>query len=106
MYTLTRGQPKVQLYGSAEDRRRRGEIASAYTAVMVHRSLRWKPTRNSRPSHEQQMIVAAQDVFDAEHVWLVLRRWSWFERYRTPALYGIGSLAAYWSWLRVAAILG
>jgi hydrogenase/urease accessory protein HupE len=25
---------------------------------------------------------------------------------RTPVLYGIGSLAAYWSWLRVAAIVG
>ena len=30
--------------------------------------------------------------------------WPWFERARTPALYGIGSVAAYWSWLRVAAI--
>ncbi len=33
VYTLTAGQPSVQLYGSADDRRGMGEIASAYTAL-------------------------------------------------------------------------
>jgi len=37
-------------------------------------------------------------------VW-ALRRQPWFGRLKTPALYAIGSLAAYWSWLRVAAIV-
>jgi len=37
-------------------------------------------------------------------LWL-LRRQPWMARLRTPALYGIGTLAAYWSWLRVAAIV-
>jgi hydrogenase/urease accessory protein HupE len=38
-----------------------------------------------------------------------LARWAqrqaWAARLRTPALYAIGSMAAYWSWLRVATIL-
>ena len=38
-------------------------------------------------------------------VWLALKRWPVFERSRVPALYAMGSVAAYWSWLRVAAIL-
>jgi hypothetical protein len=38
-------------------------------------------------------------------VWLALRSWPSFERLRTPVLYGIGSIAAYWSWIRVAALL-
>ena len=38
-------------------------------------------------------------------LWLLLRRWPAFERFRTPALYTMGSVAAYWSMLRVAAIL-
>ena len=38
-------------------------------------------------------------------LWRALRRWPAFERARSPALYTIGSIAAYWSWLRVAAIL-
>ncbi len=37
-------------------------------------------------------------------LWL-LRGQRWLGRLRTPALYGIGTLAAYWSWLRVAAIV-
>jgi hydrogenase/urease accessory protein HupE len=37
-------------------------------------------------------------------VW-ALRRQPWFVWLKTPALYAIGSLAAYWSWLRVAAIV-
>jgi hydrogenase/urease accessory protein HupE len=36
---------------------------------------------------------------------LALRHWPAFERLRVPALYAIGSVAAYWSWGRVAAIL-
>jgi len=39
-------------------------------------------------------------------LWQLLRRWPVFERARTPLLYGIGSVAAYWSWLRIAAIVG
>ncbi len=37
-------------------------------------------------------------------VWYVIRRWPAASRFRTPLLYGIGAMAAYWSWLRVAAI--
>ena len=37
--------------------------------------------------------------------WRFIRRFSWAQLGRTPVLYGIGSIAAYWSWLRVAAIL-
>ena len=33
VYTLTSAQPKVQLYGSAEDQRGMGELASAYTVL-------------------------------------------------------------------------
>ena len=33
-----------------------------------------------------------------------LGRFGWFQRARTPALYGIGALAAYWSWLRIATL--
>lgn len=39
-------------------------------------------------------------------VWWVLKRVPAAHLARTPALYGIGSIAAYWSWLRVAAIFG
>jgi hydrogenase/urease accessory protein HupE len=35
----------------------------------------------------------------------VLARWPRLSAARTAALYGIGSVAAYWSWLRIAAIL-
>jgi hypothetical protein len=46
------------------------------------------------------MTVAA-----AWAVYMLLRRWPAVERARVPLLYGIGSVAAYWSWLRVVAIL-
>ncbi len=39
VYTLTSGQPTVQLYGSADDRRGRGEIARAYTILGVQHIL-------------------------------------------------------------------
>ncbi|MEO7338170.1 MAG: HupE/UreJ family protein [Caldimonas sp.] len=38
--------------------------------------------------------------------WRLVARWPRLARARTAMLYGIGSLAAYWSWLRIAAILG
>jgi len=39
-------------------------------------------------------------------LWRVSSRWSWTGRLRTALLYLIGSAAAYWSWLRIAAIVG
>jgi len=39
VYTLTSAQPTVQLYGSADDRRGRGEIARAYTVLGVEHIL-------------------------------------------------------------------
>ncbi|MGH8575781.1 MAG: HupE/UreJ family protein [Gammaproteobacteria bacterium] len=39
VYTLTAGQPTVQLYGSAEDRRGMGEIAGAYTVLGIEHIL-------------------------------------------------------------------
>ncbi len=39
-------------------------------------------------------------------LWLALRRWSVTARMKTPALYGIGSIAAYWCVVRVAGIVG
>jgi hydrogenase/urease accessory protein HupE len=38
-------------------------------------------------------------------LWVALKRWPPFERARTPVLYAMGSIAAYWSFVRVAAIL-
>lgn len=38
--------------------------------------------------------------------WRALAARPWFVRLRTPALYGIGSVAAWWSWARVVAIFG
>jgi hydrogenase/urease accessory protein HupE len=38
-------------------------------------------------------------------VWRATSRWAFIGRARTAVLYGIGSLAAYWSLMRVAAIL-
>jgi hypothetical protein len=35
----------------------------------------------------------------------LLSRYQWFARARTPSLYGIGIIAAYWSWLRIASIV-
>jgi hydrogenase/urease accessory protein HupE len=37
--------------------------------------------------------------------WLATRQ-AWASRLRTPILYVIGTMAAYWSWMRVVAILG
>jgi len=39
VYTLTAGQPTVHLYGSADDRRGAGEIASAYTVLGIEHIL-------------------------------------------------------------------
>lgn len=39
VYTLTAGQPHVQLYGSADDKRGMGEIARAYTVLGVEHIL-------------------------------------------------------------------
>jgi hydrogenase/urease accessory protein HupE len=47
----------------------------------------------------QLMAVAA-----AWAVWRLVRGWQLADRSRVPLLYGIGSLAAYWSWLRIVAI--
>jgi len=210
VYTLTPGQPKVQLYGSAEDHRSMGEIASAYTVLGIEhiltgfdhllfvfgllflvgfqRKLLWTITAFT-VAHSLTLASAALGLLtlrsppveatialsivlvagEALHkrmtlarrypallaflfglvhglgfagalqeiglpqnylptalltfnvgvemgqiatvavawlVWLGLRRWAWVERLRTPALYGIGSVAAYWSWLRVVAIFG
>lgn len=38
-------------------------------------------------------------------LWRLTARWPAAQRLRTVLLYAIGSLAAYWSWLRVAAVL-
>lgn len=34
----------------------------------------------------------------------LLSRFAWFEKLRLPLLYGIGVIASYWSWLRIAAV--
>src|SRR6202040_4148356 len=39
VYTITSAQPKVRLYGSADDRRGMGEIATAYTVLGVEHIL-------------------------------------------------------------------
>jgi hydrogenase/urease accessory protein HupE len=39
VYTLTKGQPRVQLYGSADDSRGMGEIASAYAVLGIEHIL-------------------------------------------------------------------
>ena len=49
----------------------------------------------------QLMIVATAWIG-----WRIVRRWPLAQRLRGPILYGIGSVAAYWSWLRIVAILG
>ena len=38
-------------------------------------------------------------------VWRILRNRPLVQRARVPLLYGIGSVAAYWSWLRIAAMV-
>lgn len=208
VYTLTAGQPTVQLYGSADDRRGMGEIARAYGLLGVehiltgidhllfvigllflvgfNRRLLWTITAFTaahsltlassalgwlvlRPPPVEATIalsivlVAAEALHRRETLarrwpasvaflfglvhglgfagalkeiglpdnhllvalltfnvgvevgqlmtvgaaWLLWRataRWPQLMTARTAALYGIGSVAAYWSWLRVAAI--
>jgi len=36
--------------------------------------------------------------------WLMVRRWQYAQPARIPLLYGIGTVAAYWSWMRIAGI--
>jgi len=48
----------------------------------------------------QLLTVAA-----AWAVWRVVANSPWAQRARTAVLYGIGGMAAYWSWLRVAAVV-
>lgn len=210
VYTLTAGQPSVRLYGSADDRRGGGEIASAYLVLGVEhilsgidhvlfvigllflvgfrRELLWTVTAFTaahsltlasaslgwltlRPGPVEACIalsivlVAAEALhrrqslarrwpalvaflFGLVHglgfagalkeiglpqahlplalltfnvgveigqlmivgaaglLWRATSRWPALARLRTASLYGIGSVAAYWSWLRVAAIVG
>jgi len=52
--------------------------------------------------------VEAGQLLTVAAAWALTRwlgRQPWAQALRTPALYGIGGIAAYWSWLRVAAIL-
>ena len=208
VYTLTAGQPSVQLYGAADDQRGMGEIAQAYTLLGVehilsgidhllfvmgllflvgfNRSLFWTITAftlahsltlassalgwltlRSAPVeatiamsivlvagealHTRQTLgrrwpalvaflfglvhglgfAGALNEIGLPHqhllvalftfnvgveigqlmavgaAWLVYRvwmRWPMWVHTRTVTLYGIGTVAAYWSWLRVAAI--
>jgi hydrogenase/urease accessory protein HupE len=39
-------------------------------------------------------------------IWRVVRNWRLADLSRVPLLYGIGTIAAYWSWMRIAAVLG
>jgi hydrogenase/urease accessory protein HupE len=209
VYTLTSGQPTVQLYGSADDRRGMGEIARAYLLLGVehiltgidhllfvigllflvgfNRRLLWTITAFTaahsltlassalgwlvlRPPPVEATIalsivlVAAEALHRRETLarrwpalvaflfglvhglgfagalkeiglpdnhllvalltfnvgveigqlmtvgaawllWRVTARWPQLMTARTAALYSIGSVAAYWSWLRVAAIV-
>ena len=50
-----------------------------------------------------------RSLFTVGVAWLLWRlavHWPAAARLRTAALYGIGSVAAWWSWLRIVAILG
>jgi hypothetical protein len=52
--------------------------------------------------------VELGQLFAVAVVWVLWRllKDTWFaRRARTPLLYGIGSMAAYWSWLRIAAMV-
>lgn len=208
VYTLTGGQPAVQLYGAANDPRGRGEIASAYLVLGIEhilsgidhllfvfgllflvgfqRRLVWTITAftaahsltlasaalgwltlrpppveasialsivlvagealNPRASLARRWPVLLAFLFGLVHglgfagalkevglpehylptallcfnlgveigqlltvaaawlAWLALSRLPIAARARTPLLYAIGSVAAYWSWLRIAAI--
>ena len=209
VYTLTAGQPTVQLYGSADDQRGLGEIASAYALLGVehiltgfdhllfvvgllflvgfNRRLLWTITAFTlahsltlassamgwltlRPAPveatialsivlvagealhtrataarrwpalvaflvglvhglgfagalkeiglpESHLLVALLTfnvgveigqlltVGAAMLLWRATARWPQVARARTALLYAIGAMAAYWSWLRIAAIL-
>ena len=51
--------------------------------------------------------VEAGQLFAVGVAWGLTRwlgKFAWFQRARTPALYGIGAMAAYWSWGRIAAM--
>jgi hydrogenase/urease accessory protein HupE len=209
VYTLTAGQPTVQLYGAAQDERGMGEVARAYTVLGVEhilsgvdhlcfvigllflvgfeRRLLWTITAFTaahsltlalsalgwlvlRPPpveatialsivlvagealHQRQTLArrwpalvaflfglvhglgfagALKEIGLPENhlpvalltfnvgvelgqlftvglafaLWRLCARWPSLARGRTVVLYGIGSVAAYWSWLRIAAIL-
>lgn len=210
VYTLTKAQPTVQLYGAADDPRGSGEIAAAYTLLGVEhilggvdhllfvigllflvgfeRRLVWTVTAFTAAHsltlassalgwltlrappveatialsivlvagealHQRQTLArrwpavvaflfglvhglgfagALQEIGLPENhllvalltfnigvelgqlmtvaacwvLWRLTRRWPAVQRLRTVLLYGIGSVAAYWSWLRIAAVLG
>ncbi len=209
VYTLTSGQPTVQLYGSADDQRGMGEIAYAYTLLgiehiltgydhllfvfallflvgfqrklvwtisaftaahsltLVSAAMGWVTLRSppveavialsiilvAGEALHQRMTLARRwpaalaFIFGLVHglgfagalkeiglpenylpaalltfnlgveigqlitvgaawlVWRALNRWEPFAKLRTPVLYGIGSMAAFWTWGRVIAIL-
>jgi len=209
VYTLTKAQPTVQLYGAADDPRGMGEIASAYTLLGVEHilggidhllfvigllflvgfnrrlvltitaftaahsltlassALGWLTLRSapveasialsivlvaSEAMHKRETLArrwpalvaflfglvhglgfagALQEIgLPQNHLlvalltfnvgveigqlltvgacwalWRVSSRWPAVQRLRTVLLYGIGGMAAYWSWLRVAAVL-
>jgi hydrogenase/urease accessory protein HupE len=210
VYTVTQGQPRVQLYGSADDRRGMEEIAWAYAVLGVEhilggidhllfvvsllflvgfrRRLVWTITAftaahsltlacsalgwltlrsppveatialsimlvagealHTRPTLSRQWPALVAFLFGLVHglgfagalreiglpenhllvalltfnvgvevgqlaavglcfmIWRVATRWGPLLRTRTAVLYGIGSVAAYWSFLRIAAIAG
>ncbi|MBI3349956.1 MAG: HupE/UreJ family protein [Burkholderiales bacterium] len=209
VYTLTKGQPTVQLYGAANDPRGMGEIASAYTLLGVEHilggidhllfvigllflvgfrrrlvwtitaftaahsltlassALGWLTLRSApvEASIALSIVLVAVEalhrrdtlarrwpavvafLFGLVHglgfagalkeiglpenhllvalltfnvgveigqlmtvgacwcLWRVTARWPAAQRLRTLLLYVIGSVAAYWSWLRIAAVL-
>lgn len=208
VYTVTAGQPKIQLFGSADDKRGQGQIASAYVVLGVEhilsgvdhllfvcsllflvgfqRKLIWTITAftlahsltlasaalglltlrsppveasialsivlvagealHKRDSLAKRWPVIVAFLFGLVHglgfagalkevglpqnylptallcfnvgveigqlftvavawlIWRALRRFAATTYARTPLLYGIGSIAAYWSWLRIVAI--
>ena len=209
VYTLTKSQPTIQLYGSAQDRRSISEIASAYTLLGIEhiltgfdhllfvfgllflvgfqRKLFWTITAftaahsltlasaalglltlrsppveasialsivlvagealNQRQSLSRRWPAMLAFMFGLVHglgfagalkeiglpqnylptalltfnlgveigqlmtvitvwlIWRIIRNWSSVVRLRTPLIYGIGSIAAYWSWMRIMAII-
>ena len=173
VYTLTAGQPTVQLHGAADDNRGWYEIGSAYTVLGIEhilggvdhllfvigllflvgfeRRLFWTITAFTAahsltlarrwpalvafgfglvhglgfagalkeiglPQDHLPMALLSFNVgveigqlFTVALAWLVWRALAArpkATKLRTAALYGIGTMAAWWSWLRVAAVLG